>query len=117
MGLSCAALQWLLFGFQGTGSLDIRLFVYGRMHTRVPVCPVKKVCVLLLIQALHAYMQIKFQSYYCLLIIARDFGTLFLKAFFANESRSLDDGYLRYVRVQLSLAFPKIRMQPPLQSL
>jgi hypothetical protein len=115
MGLSCAALQWLLFGFQGTGSLDIRLFIHGRyprMRTRVPVCPVKKVCVLLLIQALDAYMQIKFQSYYCPLVIARDFGTLFLKAFFANESRSLDNGYLRYVRVQLSLAFPKIRMQP-----
>ena len=40
--------------------------------------PVKKECVPLLIQALDAYTQIKFQSYYCPLIIARDFGTLFL---------------------------------------
>lgn len=38
MGLSHAALQWLLFGFQGTGSLDIRIFIHGRyprMRTRV----------------------------------------------------------------------------------
>src|SRR5271170_4820300 len=49
---------------------------------------VKKACVLL-IQALDAYTQTKFQSYCCPLIIARDFGTLFLwgragKAFFAK---------------------------------
>ena len=42
MGLSHAALQWLLFSFQGTGSLDIRIFIHGRyprMRTRVPSWP------------------------------------------------------------------------------
>src|SRR2546423_6253443 len=43
-----------------------------------PVGPVKKACIPLLMQALDAYTQIKFQSCYYPLIIARDFGTLFL---------------------------------------
>ena len=55
MGLSHAALQWLLFGFQGTESLDIRIFIHGRyprMRTRVPVGLVKKACVQLLFKRL-----------------------------------------------------------------
>ena len=48
------------------------------MRTRVPSWPSEEGMCTLLIQALDAYTQIKFQSCYCPLIIARDFGTLFL---------------------------------------
>jgi hypothetical protein len=30
MGLLHATLQWLLFGFEDTGSLDVRVFIHGR---------------------------------------------------------------------------------------
>ena len=86
MGLLHAALRWLLFGFEDTGSLDVRIFIHGRYPKNAHVGPSwpseEKGCVLLLIQT-------KFQSYCCPLIIVRDFGTLFLwgragKAFLAK---------------------------------
>ena len=69
------AVVWL----QETGKLSIFSFIADTQEgASGPIGPVKKACVLLSIQALYTRKQIKFQTYYYLLIIARDFGTLFL---------------------------------------